>query len=330
MARASTRLGITRCLELLPRRNCLIGLNYHRIGDPATSLFDPDVYSATAEDFDRQLSLISKRFAIIGPEEVVEYLSSPHSNQGACVWITFDDGYLDNYELAFPVLKSHGQTATFFLVGGFVGSSEPQWWDRIAYYVRQGPAQFTLDAPSKLDVDIDRGGLALAIRSVIDHFKSPENKDQQGFLQSLRDVCGASEPAANERIYLNWDEAREMHSGGMGIGSHTNTHPILAKLSADEQLEELKTAKGRIETELGSQVISLAYPVGSVEAIGPDAGRMASKAGYQLAASFYGGFNYPGQTDLFDVQRNAIHQTQDLTRVRFQLALGGATGRYWI
>ena len=46
------------------------------------------------------------------------------------VWITFDDGYADNYTAAFPILQRYGFTATVFLVTGSVGREEVFWWDR--------------------------------------------------------------------------------------------------------------------------------------------------------------------------------------------------------
>ena len=71
--------------------------------------------------------------------------------------ITFDDGYLDNYEIAYPILRSHGAQGVFFLATGMVGSCEIPWWDRIAYLVKTArKRQFTLHYPADLAVDLDK------------------------------------------------------------------------------------------------------------------------------------------------------------------------------
>ena len=50
--------------------------------------------------------------------------------------ITFDDGYRDNYTLAFPILRKHGVQAVFFLPTAFIGTGKLPWWDVIAYIIK--------------------------------------------------------------------------------------------------------------------------------------------------------------------------------------------------
>jgi peptidoglycan/xylan/chitin deacetylase (PgdA/CDA1 family) len=49
---------------------------------------------------------------------------------GGTLSITFDDGYLDNFEVAVPILRKLGLPATFFVATGFVGSKVVPFWDR--------------------------------------------------------------------------------------------------------------------------------------------------------------------------------------------------------
>jgi peptidoglycan/xylan/chitin deacetylase (PgdA/CDA1 family) len=62
--------------------------------------------------------------------------------------------------------------------------------------------------------------------------------------------------------FMNWGEVIEMHRRGMDIQSHTYTHPILTKESAQTIARELTKSKKQIEEKIGAPVIALAYPFG--------------------------------------------------------------------
>ena len=144
LSRAFAATRFTRILELLPQRRVLIVLTYHRIGDPLSTPYDSGVFSATADDLDAHMRHLKRRFHMLTPEEAVATARGDGPAR-ASVLITFDDGYLDNYTIAFPVLRSHGVSAMFFLATGFVGSSRVPWWDRIAYLIKQCPERTIRD-----------------------------------------------------------------------------------------------------------------------------------------------------------------------------------------
>ncbi|NQV25648.1 MAG: polysaccharide deacetylase family protein, partial [Rhodopirellula sp.] len=120
--------GIT-ALESLPVWNGLLVLNYHRIGMPTDPLVDEALWSANQEDFDRQVTMLKEGFDVIGLSELPDAMRELKSARGfsGLSWkssrlamITFDDGYADNYELAFPVLKANDVPGVFFVATGFI------------------------------------------------------------------------------------------------------------------------------------------------------------------------------------------------------------------
>ena len=92
----------------MPRRDCLIVLNYHRIGDPSETVGDPGVFSASAEEFGRQVAFLRARYLPVGLDEAVRFVEGRADGRAARVLVTFDDGYIDNYRLAYPILKTQG------------------------------------------------------------------------------------------------------------------------------------------------------------------------------------------------------------------------------
>ena len=324
------RLGLTRLLEAAPRRNCLIVLNYHRIGDARTSQYDSAVFSATAEDFETQVAHLRRYYNVVSLDEAVASLLNPGWNAASRILITFDDGYLDNYTTAFPILKAHGLSAVFFLCTAYVGSAIIPWWDQIAYIVRNANKHvLRIDYPDAHEFDLT-AGVDSAIVRILKIFKSPATKDPRRMIAALESAAEVASPVGSERTFLNWDEAAEMLKGGMSIGSHTHTHRLLEKLPFEEQLQELATSKKLLEERLRTEVISLAYPVGGATAYSSITMDAAAELGYKAAFSYYGGFNYPGRTDKFDIRRNAVDSDTTFFRFRFQLALGTVSGKYWI
>src|SRR5262249_37852352 len=95
----------------------VLGLCYHRVGEPAGSPFEHGLWSSSPEGFDAQVRFLVKNFDVIGPADLPEAVAR---RRGRFVVITFDDGYRDNYEAAYPILKRHGAVATFFVTTRFL------------------------------------------------------------------------------------------------------------------------------------------------------------------------------------------------------------------
>jgi peptidoglycan/xylan/chitin deacetylase (PgdA/CDA1 family) len=331
IARALYATGVTRMAKGWPKRPSLIVLNYHRIGDPTTTLYDAGVFSATPEDFDWQLEFLASRFHIATLGEAIDIATGKTTLTRTAILLTFDDGYLDNYEFAFPLLRRRGLTATFFLATSFVASSHPPWWDEIAYLAKTCNAEkLQLFYPRAIEISLrDRNS---AVKHLLDVFKSPEVQDPTRYLDELREACGQNGtkmPLGSERMFLDWKEASEMLEGGMFIGSHTHSHRLLAKLSEQEQQDEVSVSKKIIERELKIRCDSLAFPVGKKTTFSSVTRQALRDSGYEAAFSFYGGINGVEKWDPFDIKRVAVEATTSKARFALQLNLAAATASYW-
>ena len=215
----------------LPTRDVLLVLNYHRIGNPDDDLFDPELFSATADQLSEQISYLKRHALLVTLEEALAFVDGTikEKPRRCRVLITFDDGYLDNYEVAFPILRSHGVQGVFFLVTDIIGSCNVPWWDHIAYVMNTArQRRFSLRYPVDLAVDIDETGMKNSLRDVLSLYKSPDNTDVVRFICDLKEATKGDDPPATLRRFLSWGEAREMISTGMAIGSHTHAHPVLS------------------------------------------------------------------------------------------------------
>ena len=320
--------GASYLSSKLPPRDSLLILNYHRIGNPSDDLFDPGLFSATAEEFDEQIAFLKRNVDLVTLEEVLAFVDGTQKEKGRrCrVLITFDDGYLDNYEIAYPILHSHGVQGVFFLVTSMVGSHHVPWWDQISYLIKTGrKRRFSLRYPANLEFDIDQNGMGESLRAVLKLYKRPENTDPARFIQELAEATQGEDLPPTLRRFLNWDEAREMSKGGAAIGSHTHSHPVLSQLEPDRQYEELYKSRTILKEQLDISADTIAYPVGNRKAFTDETQRIALELGYRAAFSFYGGANFPGKTSPYDVHRFDI-SCNDMNRLRLETAVWRLTG----
>lgn len=98
---------------------------FHRVDDRLGG----DVLSCTVEEFRNYCRFFAKYFHVVTLPELLDRLRQ-RRDISRCLVITFDDGYLDNYENAARVLKELGLPACFFVVTGFVGTETVAWWDK--------------------------------------------------------------------------------------------------------------------------------------------------------------------------------------------------------
>src|SRR5204863_99637 len=106
------RLGA--CAAFTPRVTVLL---YHRVSDEAR-----DNLTVGVGQFDRHMALISRHCQPVSIEDVVNWERVPRSKK-PLVCITFDDGYLDNYLHAVPILERYRVPAAFFVSTGIVASN---------------------------------------------------------------------------------------------------------------------------------------------------------------------------------------------------------------
>jgi peptidoglycan/xylan/chitin deacetylase (PgdA/CDA1 family) len=327
LARIASLTGVTRLLELQRGKPSLLILNYHRVGDQTLTPYDSGTFSATTAELDWQVGWLKERYPIVTLAEAVEIVHGRTKPTRASVLITFDDGYKDNYDEAFPVLKRHGASATFFLPTLFVGGHQLPWWDEIAYMVKgSGLERIELTYPAAATVELKDVDRAVAVVTVLELFKQAPAVDTERFLDGLSEASGTGRPGDHsERCFLNWDEAREMQAAGMCFGSHTHTHEILGRLPYERQLEELTVSRTILELELGREIDTLAYPRGKRGTFSDVTWRALREAQYSTAFSFYAGVNKPGRIEPLDVLRDGV-DGDDRDRFRLRWSLYAAAG----
>lgn len=121
----SGRVSFFLGLQKLVLTNEAVVVSFHRVNDVTTG----DALTCSAAMFEECCRFFSRHFNVIPLRRLVNKFERGENLNGELV-ITFDDGYRDNYEVAFPILRSFGLPATFFVVPGFIGKELVPWWDK--------------------------------------------------------------------------------------------------------------------------------------------------------------------------------------------------------
>lgn len=316
LAHVADATGLARIASLACAWRGLLVLNYHRVGLPGDSPFDHGLWSASAEDFDSQVGFLKKNFDVVGLSDLDGLLTRPQRTRG--VMITFDDGYRDNYDLAFPALKRHGVPSVFFITTGFLDQRRVAWWDDISWMVKTSSRTTIGPGPGLTEsVSWTAGQPDAAIDRLLRTFKKLGGHQTAAFLDHVADQTGTGRcpQSLADEVWMTWDMARDMVRGGMQIGAHTVNHPVLSRLKDDEIRHEVVESRRRLEEVLEVPIDSMSYPVGQRDSFDPRCMAALDAAGYRWAFSYYGGLARP-QGNRFDVPRMAVESDCSLPTFR--------------
>lgn len=104
-------------------------IGYHCVKDTANSYLRP----TTVADFANQMQYLSEQYTPISLEEMVRHLRYGIPLPPNAMSVTFDDGYRDSYENAFPILDQYKIPATIFLTTDFIGTGHIPAWENGHY-----------------------------------------------------------------------------------------------------------------------------------------------------------------------------------------------------
>lgn len=282
--------------------NKLVVCNYHRIYDATkSSQFDDGVYAHSIIEFERHLKWLMKNTKLLSEDELINIVSNGKLVSRICSLITFDDGYIDNYTLAYPILRRLGIPAIYFIPSGQIISRQLGWWDLIAYLIRNTKKTSIFYNNEIVNLQNDDESIHLFQKIM----KTKPYEETSDLLQKLSEACDFPLPniETQSKELMTWNQIREVSQNGIDIGSHTHSHRVLSTISSDEQSYELRSSKLIIEKEIGKKVRTIAYPVGGYKHFSPETMRIAAECGYEAAFSFNTGINNQSNLSTYDIKR---------------------------
>jgi peptidoglycan/xylan/chitin deacetylase (PgdA/CDA1 family) len=191
--------------------------------------------------------------------------------------LTFDDGWKDNFDTAFPISRKHGILFTVFICPQMISRRGEFWITTI------GSLWASAQRAGKLDLirRICGSQPSRSADSLIESLKHVSRKHRETQIAQLRaalEPCAEQTGKSNEQL-LTWPDVKEMSAAGICFGSHTDTHAILTDIPSSDAVQELTESKRAIEKELNA-CASFAYPNGDWS---PQVRDLVAQSGYQTA-----------------------------------------------
>jgi peptidoglycan/xylan/chitin deacetylase (PgdA/CDA1 family) len=245
------------------------------------------------------------------------------------VCVTFDDGYRDNYEFAYPVLKKYQVPFAIYVATSFADRLGELWWLALEAVIAHnqligiridGTERWfeARDVPEK--------------RAVYDHIYAwlrqlPTEDALRRVMRELTARHRVDMAAFCAELCMDWQQLAALAADPLvTIGAQTVNHPILTKIDDKAVRAELENSRAVIQAALGVRPRHLAYPVGDKSAAGPREFKIAEELGFNTAVTTRPGVIFPQHAQhLTALPRISLNGNFQRTRYAKVLISGAAT-----
>ncbi len=308
----------------------LLVLMYHRIlpkQDPRAPLEEPGMM-VTPETFRMHMSLVKQHFDVLPLSQWIKRKQNGETLAARCCAITFDDGWVDNYEFAYPILQEFNLPATIFLVSDMMGTNQLFWPERLAHLLTgialTCPEQWNhpaLEWITNKTLSYEFGAIPPnqeQLSEIINQLKERQDVEIHDLINTIETELQLKNKS--QASLLSWQQMAEMCASGLiEAGSHTCHHIRLDAGQNEETLQqEIVQSKSQIEKQLGQSVDTFCYPNGdhslaAVELV---------KQNYQCAVTTSRGWNTIN-TDAHLLHRMGVHEDISADKTAFLARLSG-------
>ena len=315
--------GILRFAGRLRSKGAAI-LMYHSVLDDPSQVVDSlGGISHPCLIFERQMELLAREFNPVTLDQVARFVRGKQDLPERPVVVTFDDGYVDNYEVAMPILDRAGVPATFYVTVDCVETRRLPWPSRLRFSFRTTSKQNCPDETGKVWNLGSQHERDLAYLAVCDRVSSLAGADQERRVLQIESELDARLPDDAGQLMMTWDQIQSLAQHGHIVGSHTMTHPNMAYVRIEEARREFVESKHQMEAHIKTNIIHFSYPC---PALYPNwteqTAEESQRAGYETAVTTSLGLSRKGDNPLA-LKRVRPTRTVDGLRWNLETAFAG-------
>ena len=216
------------------------------------------------------------------------------------VCLTLDDGYRDNRDWAYPILRRHRAPFTIFVPSRFADQAGELWWlwleaaiarsERIAFAHDGERYDYASATPEEKQAAFD--AIYWRLRALGDE------GELRRVIRDLAERQGIDIAAHCRDLCMTWDEIRALAADPLAtIGAHTVNHVMLRKAPEAQVRDEMIRSADAIERALGARPAHFSYPVGDPTSAGPREFGLAAECGFATAVTTRPGVLFPEHRD---------------------------------
>jgi peptidoglycan/xylan/chitin deacetylase (PgdA/CDA1 family) len=274
-------------------------LNYHRVL-PSNKIDNSLVnISVSTDNFTHQLNYLKKNFDIISLDDLLLHLKSK-SNEFK-IAITFDDGYSDNLDYAYPILEKLKAPATIYIITKFINNKVIPWWIKLDHFIKNNSKIF---GDKKKIFEFYKNDILL--------------RDQLTIDKKILSIIGKNNKTEYNKIFLDQKKIQYLSKQKfITIGSHSHSHYNFSKLTEEQTFSEFKTSKSILEKIIKKKIIHFSYPYGGQLNINFKFTKLLQNLGYLSAVTTIRKKLY--QPDQFELPRVFVNNDNHLFRLKLKL-----------
>lgn len=273
-------------------------LMLHHVRPPRVGAFQPNALLEITPTFFEVLLRRLRRSGVdvVSLDEMHDRLAAGNFAR-RFVCITFDDGYRDVMQWAYPLLRKYEMPFALYIATSFPERLGELWWTALeAVIARNERVALTIEGREQVlscgSVEQKRAAFDVAyayLRSL---------KTEDALRRVIRDLCavyGIDIVSFCRELCMDWDEIGRMARDPLvTIGAHTVNHVMLRKVPSDATVRaEMGESRAAIEAAIGVKPDHLAYPVGDPTSAGPREFRIAAELGFKTAVTTRPGVVFP-------------------------------------
>jgi peptidoglycan/xylan/chitin deacetylase (PgdA/CDA1 family) len=264
-------------------------LTLHHVRPPRPNRFQPNRLLEITPHFFEKLcrKLRRSRLDIVSLDEMHERLLEGGTKR-RFVCLTFDDGYRDNLQFAYPILKKYELPFALYIPTSFPDRLGELWWLALeAVIARNNRIGLVIDGEDRrFDCRTveEKRTLYASIYGWLRRLKTEE--ELRVVIRDLSRRYQIDITAFCEELCMTWDELAGLASDPLvTIGAHTVNHVMLKKVTEKAARIEMEMSRSVIAASLGTRPQHLAYPVGDPTSAGPREFRIAQELGFKTAVT---------------------------------------------
>ncbi|MEJ2453982.1 MAG: polysaccharide deacetylase family protein [Candidatus Thiodiazotropha sp.] len=307
-------LGFVRLWCLFRRKKITI-LMLHGVMDSGVDCaWEPLRPRTSRQLFDETLGLAVRYFNFVSIDEASDMLKGTIPVKSNSCVVTFDDGQLNNLEIALPILRKYEIPVVFYPTTGILERSVPYWFDRLDFAIQQPGLDGVKIQTGETEITVDQSSRAAMSKSLSRLIRSLKKRDLSDaeFQAQVDEISTFLEHTSGSSIASVVDgdlwssrlsRADLMDCAAMNdvtLGSHTINHVRVPFVESDDELaKELKGSKEALEEMMQGPCHHFCYPNGDWD---PRSVRAVRDAGYHTAVTTDEGVNAVGD-DLYTLKR---------------------------
>lgn len=308
-------------------------LTLHHVRPPRPDRFQPNrLLEVTPRFLTRVVrSLRRSGFDFVSLDEMHRRMTErDFSRRFVC--LTFDDGYRDTLQWAYPILKDAGVPFAVYVPTSFPDRLGELWWlvleaviarnDRIGLTIEGRDRKFDCRTVAEKRALYDELYWWLRARAA--------ESELREVVRGLAAFYHVEVAAFCNELCMSWSELAELAADPLvTIGAHTVNHPMLAKLARNAARSEIDLGRSVIEAALAVRPQHLSYPFGDRSSAAAREFEVAAELGFKTAVTTRPGVLFPEHSrHLLALPRISLNG--DYQRIRYvRVLLSGAATAMW-